>query len=63
MSEICVPMELPLVREYFPELPEDRVVHLGRLGRLVRAWNERLNLISRKDGRISRSVICCTPLR
>ncbi len=42
-------MELPLVREYFPELPEETLVRLGRLGALVRAWNERLNLISRKD--------------
>lgn len=43
------PMALPLVREYFPELPEHTVAQLGRLGALVRAWNERLNLISRKD--------------
>tara|TARA_R110002111_G_scaffold124130_1_gene188181 strand:- start:7 stop:645 length:639 start_codon:yes stop_codon:yes gene_type:complete len=42
-------MKLPLVREYFPELSEDTVVQLGRLGALVRSWNERLNLISRKD--------------
>ena len=42
-------MELPLVREYFSELSEDTVVQLGRLGALVRSWNERLNLISRKD--------------
>jgi len=42
-------MELPLVREYFPELPEETVGQLGRLGTLVRSWNERLNLISRKD--------------
>lgn len=43
------PMELPLVRAYFPELPEETVVRLGQLGALVRSWNERLNLISRKD--------------
>jgi 16S rRNA (guanine527-N7)-methyltransferase len=49
MSESNASMELPLVREYFPELSEDAVVQLGRLGALVRSWNERLNLISRKD--------------
>ena len=49
MSESNASMELPLVREYFPELSEDTVVQLGRLGALVRTWNERLNLISRKD--------------
>lgn len=42
-------MDLPLVREYFPELPPATVTHLGRLGACVRTWNERINLISRKD--------------
>jgi 16S rRNA (guanine527-N7)-methyltransferase len=42
-------MELPLVREYFPELPPGTLTQLGRLGTCVRTWNERLNLISRKD--------------
>jgi 16S rRNA (guanine527-N7)-methyltransferase len=42
-------MDLPLVRQYFPELPEATIVQLGRLGGLVKSWNERLNLISRKD--------------
>lgn len=49
MPESNASMELPLVREYFPELPEGIVVQLGQLGALVRSWNERLNLISRKD--------------
>lgn len=49
MSETISPMELPLVREYFPELPERTLGQLGRLAMLVTAWNERLNLISRKD--------------
>jgi len=49
MSETSAPMELPLVREYFPELSEDTLVHLGRLASLVLKWNGRLNLISRKD--------------
>ncbi|MCF7689542.1 MAG: 16S rRNA (guanine(527)-N(7))-methyltransferase RsmG [Cephaloticoccus sp.] len=42
-------MELPLVRECFPELPEATIGQLGRLAGLVKTWNERLNLISRKD--------------
>ena len=49
MSEASSPMELPLVRAYFPELPEAALAQLGRLAGLVMAWNERLNLISRKD--------------
>ena len=49
MSDHNAPMELPLVRQYFPELPEGTLMQLGRLGGLVKAWNERLNLISRKD--------------
>ena len=49
MDQTSFPMELPLVREYFPELPEATVVQLGRLAGLVKLWNERLNLISRKD--------------
>ncbi|KXU34053.1 hypothetical protein AXK11_08955 [Cephaloticoccus primus] len=43
-------MELPLVREFFPELAAAGVVgQLGRLGASVQQWNARLNLISRKD--------------
>ncbi len=49
MAELHEPMNLPLVREFFPELAEDTLGQLGRLGAGVRAWNERINLISRKD--------------
>jgi len=49
MAETHASMDLPLVREYFPELPEATVARLGRLGAGVRTWNERLNLVSRKD--------------
>jgi 16S rRNA (guanine527-N7)-methyltransferase len=49
MSETSSPIELPLVREYFPELPEETIERLRRLATLVTTWNERLNLISRKD--------------
>lgn len=49
MNDAITPLDLPLVREYFPELPEETVVRLGKLGACVRSWNERINLISRKD--------------
>lgn len=49
MNDAINPLDLPLVREYFPELPEETVVRLGKLGACVRSWNERINLISRKD--------------
>jgi len=43
------PLDLPLVREFFPELGEAVIGQLGRLASSVLAWNTRLNLISRKD--------------
>jgi len=46
---ISVPTDLPLVREFFPELGEPVVEKLIQLARLVLDWNTRLNLISRKD--------------
>jgi len=43
------PTDLPLVREFFPELDVDVVVKLIQLAGLILDWNTRLNLISRKD--------------
>jgi 16S rRNA (guanine527-N7)-methyltransferase len=43
------PDALPLVREHIPGLAEAQLVQLGRLAVLVRNWNERVNLVSRKD--------------
>lgn len=40
---------LPLVRRYFPQLAPERLARLARLAALVREWNARLNLISRRD--------------
>lgn len=40
---------LPLVRRGFPHLPEESLGRLQQLAGLVREWNARLNLISRKD--------------
>ena len=49
MADTSASMDLPLVRNFFPDLPDETVARLGRLGAGVRAWNERLNLVSRKD--------------
>lgn len=40
---------LPLVRLHFPALTAEQLAQLGRLTALIRAQNERVNLISRKD--------------
>ena len=49
MPDLPLPDPLPLVREFLPELPAATLERLGRLTTLVRAWNERVNLVSRKD--------------
>jgi 16S rRNA (guanine527-N7)-methyltransferase len=41
--------DLPLVREHVPELSETQRALLARFAGLVREWNERVNLVSRKD--------------
>lgn len=40
---------MSLVRERFPDLPEDVLGRLERLPGLMRDWNARLNLVSRAD--------------
>lgn len=40
---------LPLVARYFDDLPPVRIAALARLCDLVREWNARINLVSRKD--------------
>jgi len=40
---------LPIVARYFDDLPRERIAALSRLCDLVRDWNARINLISRKD--------------
>jgi 16S rRNA (guanine527-N7)-methyltransferase len=49
MSELPPPDALPLVKEFLPALTGAQLEQLGRLTALVRAWNERVNLVSRKD--------------
>lgn len=38
-----------LIHHYFPGLTGEQRTRFGELGRLYAAWNERVNLISRKD--------------
>jgi 16S rRNA (guanine527-N7)-methyltransferase len=49
MTEPLRPDPLPLVQEFFPAFVPDVSERLGRLSACVRAWNERVNLVSRKD--------------
>lgn len=37
------------IQKYFPELPPDQLDKLARLPELYAYWNERINVISRKD--------------
>jgi len=43
------PTDLPLVREFFPELGKGVLAQLVELAHCILDWNTRLNLISRKD--------------
>ncbi len=38
-----------LLAGYFPELTEDQLLKYERMGELYREWNEKINVISRKD--------------
>lgn len=40
---------MELVKNYFPELDEKKFTKLKRLAELVEEWNEKINVISRKD--------------
>ena len=40
---------LSIILQYFPELSATQRAHFAKLGELYAAWNERVNLISRKD--------------
>ncbi|HEX9785166.1 MAG TPA: 16S rRNA (guanine(527)-N(7))-methyltransferase RsmG, partial [Opitutaceae bacterium] len=49
MPDLPEPDDLPLVQNRFPGLPSEQLRQLGRLVALLRDWNERVNLVSRKD--------------
>ena len=40
---------MELIKKYFPELEEEKIALLTRLGPLYSDWNEKINVISRKD--------------
>ena len=40
---------MQLIHKYFPDLPEEKMEKLGKLENLYRDWNEKINVISRKD--------------
>lgn len=40
---------MDLIKKYFPELDEQKLEKLERLGPLYQDWNEKINVISRKD--------------
>ena len=44
-----MPEGLDLVRKYFPELTTLQIDQLGELASMYQYWNERINVISRKD--------------
>jgi len=49
MSALPPPEPLPLVHQHLPELTGAQLEQLGRLTALLRVYNEKVNLISRKD--------------
>ncbi|MDR2131549.1 MAG: 16S rRNA (guanine(527)-N(7))-methyltransferase RsmG [Odoribacteraceae bacterium] len=42
-------MSEELIRRYFPGLSEEQLARYARMEALYRAWNEKINVISRKD--------------
>lgn len=42
-------MEFEIIGKYFPELTTEQREQFARLGPLYREWNEKINVISRKD--------------
>ena len=42
-------MDSAIISKYFPDLTPLQVIQFGQLGPLYAAWNEKINVISRKD--------------
>ena len=40
---------MDIIQKYFPDLTQEQYERLDRLGPLYREWNEKINVISRKD--------------
>jgi 16S rRNA (guanine527-N7)-methyltransferase len=43
------PEDMEVIARYFPNLPESQLLQLDRFMELLRAWNEKINVVSRKD--------------
>src|ERR1700683_3533743 len=41
--------KLELIRKYFPDLSENQLEQFAALGGLYKEWNDKINVISRKD--------------
>ncbi len=49
-GQTCIPpMEMELIRKYFPDLTDGQLQRFEALGPLYREWNAKINVISRKD--------------
>jgi 16S rRNA (guanine527-N7)-methyltransferase len=42
-------MDFSIVSKYFPDLSQEQISKFNELGNLYQEWNEKINLISRKD--------------
>lgn len=42
-------MAVEIIKEYFPELDEDQLEKMKSFGELIQFWNDKINVISRKD--------------
>lgn len=40
---------IDIIRRYFPDLSAEKLTQFGQLGNLYREWNDKVNLVSRKD--------------
>lgn len=40
---------MEIIEKYFPELTEEQKAQLAKLGPLYREWNQKINVVSRKD--------------
>lgn len=40
---------MELIKSYFPELPQEQIDQLMQYAELLKEWNQKINLISRKD--------------
>jgi 16S rRNA (guanine527-N7)-methyltransferase len=42
-------MSIKLILKYFPDLTQEQIYQFEQLGPLFRSWNDKINLVSRKD--------------